>query len=506
MLPNYVQGEQLNEIPGNRRHTVDIDFSKSLCEKSVSSLMHHNIQLSALQAALQQEQLEDLNCPEPNETDIILLARFDTIRRAAIKIHADLCKTSSPVHRKSHVVKLALDTEVRGEFVRLSFIMLSKVTHKTSKIDELPTWAHLQAVVPGDGISRLSPSVNSLCGSITTNHASHPSKGLYKTRGQHPIRSNISKPIAQFKNLKAHRRKKSELLSVPRLMSILHMAFPNEKWCSTEATSMTCLEKNINSEAPVNYSWKMELGHSSVDTRTGSETIDYATKVAIYKSCGRPTKMRSVSLEDILRNSSQNISVEFQLGVAHRLAIAVLQYHSTPWLDSEWGIQDVCFFNAPDLSADDALETLYLEVKSRLCDAEKRQFVENTVEEKDGNGRIPISNMTIFRLGVALLELAYLTPFRWLREREDTGDLIAAQRLSSRMPPLGPTYQQIVQRCLKWALRRNDGLPQARLQWAIYSDVVSPLENMLRCLKIENKTLDTGVRVLVEGDEAVNAE
>ena len=115
---------------------------------------------------------------------------------------------------------------------------------------------------------------------------------------------------------------------------------------------MTCLEKNINSEAPVNYSWKMELGHSSVDTRTGSETIDYATKVAIYKSCGRPTKMRSVSLEDILRNSSQNISVEFQLGVAHRLAIAVLQYHSTPWLDSEWGIQDVCFFNAPDLSAE----------------------------------------------------------------------------------------------------------------------------------------------------------
>src|SRR5260221_332078 len=111
--------------------------------------------------------------------------------------------------------------------------------------------------------------------------------------------------------------------------------------------------------------------------RTGSEAIDYITKVAIYKSCDRPTKMRSVSLEDILRSSSQNISVEFQLGVAHRLAIAVLQYHSTPWLDSEWGIQDVCFFNAPDLSADDALETLYLEVKSRLCDAEKRQFVEN---------------------------------------------------------------------------------------------------------------------------------
>ncbi|OCK98093.1 uncharacterized protein K441DRAFT_604899 [Cenococcum geophilum 1.58] len=215
--------------------------------------------------------------------------------------------------------------------------------------------------------------------------------------------------------------------------------------------------------------------------------------------------MRSVSLEDVLRSSSQNVSVEFQLGVARRLAIAVLQYHSTPWLDSEWGIQDVCFFNAPDLSSDDALETLHLEVKSRLCDAEKSQFVENAVEENDGNDQISISNMTIFRLGVALLELAYLTPFRWLREREDMSDLIAAQRLSSRMPPLGPTYQQIVQRCLKWA-RRNDGLLQARLQWAIYSDVVSPLEHMLRCLKIENKALDTGVRVLVEGDETVDAE
>lgn len=46
------KGEQLNEIPGDRRHIVDIDFSKSICEKSVSSLMHHNNQLSALQAAL----------------------------------------------------------------------------------------------------------------------------------------------------------------------------------------------------------------------------------------------------------------------------------------------------------------------------------------------------------------------------------------------------------------------------------------------------------------------
>lgn len=215
-----------------------------------------------------------------------MLARFDTIRRAAIKVHADLYERFSPVHQKSHVAKIALDAEVRGEFARLSFIMLSKVTHETSGVDKLPTWAYFQAIVPGNDISRLSPSVNSLCGSITTSHASHPGKGLYKPRGQRPIRSNISKPIAQFKNLKAHRREKFELLSVPRLMSIPHMTFPKEKLCSTEATSMTCLEKSINSKAQVNYSWKMELDRSSVDMGAGPEAIDYITKVAVYKSQG----------------------------------------------------------------------------------------------------------------------------------------------------------------------------------------------------------------------------
>lgn len=64
------------------------------------------------------------------------------------------------------------------------------------------------------------------------------------------------------------------------------MTFPKEKLCSTEATSMTCLEKSINSKAQVNYSWKMELDRSSVDMGAGPEAIDYITKVAVYKSQG----------------------------------------------------------------------------------------------------------------------------------------------------------------------------------------------------------------------------
>ncbi|OCL03088.1 hypothetical protein AOQ84DRAFT_303486 [Glonium stellatum] len=216
--------------------------------------------------------------------------------------------------------------------------------------------------------------------------------------------------------------------------------------------------------------------------------------------------MEAVSLEDILRKSPEIVTVEFQLKVAHRLAIAVLQYHSTPWLHDKWGIQDVYFFNATDLSSDDALETLHFEVRWKNCNVEKQKFVGPMMEERDEKGRVLVSDKTLLRLGVALLELGYSKPLQWLKEREDIDDFAAAQSLSSRVPPLGPRYQQIVQNCLKWSLRKNDQFMQGRHQWAIHIDVVSPLEHMLQSLDIENKALDTGMRVLVEGDQAVNFE
>jgi len=100
-----------------------------------------------------------------------------------------------------------------------------------------------------------------------------------------------------------------------------------------------------------------------------------------------------------------------------------------------------------------------------------------TSTDGDDDARIfcGIRNMTIFNLGVALLQIG-----RW--EVLDTDDVVRIRRAASKPSKLGPRYDELTQRCLNCDFGFGDDLEKPQLQCAVYESVVCELEHMVRLL------------------------
>ena len=194
------------------------------------------------------------------------------------------------------------------------------------------------------------------------------------------------------------------------------------------------------------------------------------------------------SLEDALnaaKASSEGIPLLEKLNLAKTLALAVLQFHSTPWLQREWQSQDVVFFGIQDFTQD-PLQTPYL--KSRVLTRRNTtdQRVINSVTGQEFSNvthlRSPVRNPTLYSLGAMLTELAYDSPLQDLQKPEDDqGDphtlYWAATRLGDRVSrELGPRYADAVKICLHGAFGASSELEDLRVQKAFFDEVVQKLE------------------------------
>ncbi|OSS48635.1 hypothetical protein B5807_06748 [Epicoccum nigrum] len=123
------------------------------------------------------------------------------------------------------------------------------------------------------------------------------------------------------------------------------------------------------------------------------------------------SKMHSIF--DAMRCDVENaLDMNDQIRIAHRISRAILQYNDTPWLNSRWHLRDMRFFGLEDDLNEDTQKTLH--VSSELsppnnnsttrCSMEDIQGTRNTVSDEIRYG---INNMTLFFLGVALLEIAH---------------------------------------------------------------------------------------------------
>lgn len=194
------------------------------------------------------------------------------------------------------------------------------------------------------------------------------------------------------------------------------------------------------------------------------------------------------SLEDALvaaKASSEGIPLPEKLNLAKILALAVLQFHSTPWLKREWQSQDVVFFGIQNF-AEDPLRMPYL--KSRVLtqrNTTDQQVIISTTGRECSNVthlRSPVRNQTLYSLGVMLVELAYNSPLQDLKKPEDDqGDphtlYWAATRLGDRVwRELGPKYADAVKICLHGAFGASSELEDMRVQKAFFNEVVQKLE------------------------------
>lgn len=194
---------------------------------------------------------------------------------------------------------------------------------------------------------------------------------------------------------------------------------------------------------------------------------------------------RPISLGQLIRSASRpglvgNIPVHERLGLANNLAVAVLQYHSTPWLRLSWRSDDILFFGAgentqmlelPNLSAP--------HLSAKVLGPDGQLSCASTIQVQT-LARNPI----LFSLGVVLLEIAHAASLESLKQETDLTngqedrytEFFTARRLAkSKRSVMGITYHNIVEQLVECVFPCGDDLNNDQLQVAFHSNIICPL-------------------------------
>ena len=204
---------------------------------------------------------------------------------------------------------------------------------------------------------------------------------------------------------------------------------------------------------------------------------------------------KTCSLAEVLTKASEDdFEADDRLKLAHRLSKTVLQFHSTPWLDDEWYIENFHLFGAPSHASDAAFQLLHLDAQFPNCRERSTPLSAEGVakpsiaDKKFGSFSLSIldlchgiRNMTLFSLGVALLEIGQWAPLQFTK----LDDPLLAVRTMARGPmQLGSKYREIVRMCLECDFGYGNDLSKTDLQGAVYGSVVCQLEDMVKRLSV----------------------
>jgi hypothetical protein len=210
---------------------------------------------------------------------------------------------------------------------------------------------------------------------------------------------------------------------------------------------------------------------------------------AKYIRPARTQQTTIYSIFDIMRHDPDEVLlVENQLKLAHKAALAILQFTDTPWMTQRWRLSDISYFGSPQIFDVAALKTLHLSSQLSMLNQSSSHAVamegvsETTVSDEIRYG---INNLPLFFLGVALLEIAHWTPLESKMIPRDHDDQVyTARRLALGRAPLGPDYQKIVQKCLQCNFGFGTKLNSKSLQTAVYNDVICELDAMIENLSL----------------------
>jgi hypothetical protein len=193
------------------------------------------------------------------------------------------------------------------------------------------------------------------------------------------------------------------------------------------------------------------------------------------------------TIRDALKEEVYDVlEVVDRVKIAHKLALATLQYNETPWLRNRWRLEDLRYLGTASSFNVTALDTLHFTSQisqsprpnTSNCQMDDVQQATSTVVDEVRYG---INNTPLFFLGIALLEIAYWKPIEEkMTSTDENNQVFAARRLMlDRGAPLGPEYQKIAQKCLECNFGFGNKLSNKGLQSAVYNDVVCQLHEMI---------------------------
>jgi hypothetical protein len=222
------------------------------------------------------------------------------------------------------------------------------------------------------------------------------------------------------------------------------------------------------------------VGYLDVEAMPTVRLIFYdASKLATKKREPPSTTQEATPINNLIKS----LQILQQITLAHTLAEAVLQYHSTSWLPQAWTLQDVSYFkdtaqsDAKDLA--NAMKSLHL--SSRLSDhrTPELEAKENNLDLRYTYG---IRNLTLAKLGVALLEICAQRDLTVPSLDRIPHEVFEARKMldekHSSIMTLGNRYLEVVRKCIYCDFACEDNLDGEALQSAVYTEVVWVLQDM----------------------------
>ncbi|PSN61667.1 hypothetical protein BS50DRAFT_578201 [Corynespora cassiicola Philippines] len=479
----------------------DLSFKENSYRKLLEDLDQWNTKLGRLsdqRYKIQKPRTPHLDCLVRKSTP----KRFTDIRIASQKLHDSLRDSWSctNISHEGHQAKLSLDASSEYGTARLDMVIAChrKPSTGTASVSkslitplESPMWLQIRSISTNEPVQQSVCKSPALLGHISSSIYTPNVPLASQLTPSHP-RPVVAKPK---KTLKRVRFDRSDPGSPPHI--------PPNKITSPRATkqqsavtftmlnlkttpSVCCHLRSAFQSAPCK---DVSLGYlESLESPQSFRFIFYDASCNRDASIAKNmpgTNAHSISLE------LAHLRVLHQLTLAHKLATAVLQYHSTSWLSQDWDLDNIsCFESAkitagsPHTSEEDitkALKTLHLSTKFPP---------ETSVTQASGDPEqmrymYGIRNLSLANLGVALLEIG-------TRQKLTTSDpdssvqahhIISARKKLLNEPNalslLGNRYAKIVRRCIDCDFSCGEDLTDEALQSAIYSDVVCALDDMI---------------------------
>lgn len=234
-------------------------------------------------------------------------------------------------------------------------------------------------------------------------------------------------------------------------------------------------------------------GHSTNDPCIGFLEKTKTFKHFVYTdSITEGTRKKPQSLKQILEivaDKKRDTDWIEKLQLARLLSLAVLRFHSTPWLSDAWGSSDVYFFGVAGSTQTGRL------LESPCLNAKFSHNPTNLQISRIQTGSSPASlasNQELFSLGVVLIELGYDAPFETVSQLDGLSvgtnaqvrDFLAARRLGESVhKKLNMTYGRLVEKCLNCNFGVATKLGDAELQSAVLIHVVNQLDVCLEQYK-----------------------
>ncbi|KAL1613242.1 hypothetical protein SLS60_001474 [Paraconiothyrium brasiliense] len=431
--------------------------------------------------------------------------RYSDIRTASQRLHDSLKESWSctNISHVGHQAKLSLDAEADHGTAQLDMVIACR---RTTSVDaskgeckvpeEPPIWLQVRSITTNEHVTQPTLESHSFLGSLSASvqTQSNPSASLAKASTPRSVIQKVKKNLKRV-HFDTSAGSTTPPNSSPRKSILLKVSEPTSAvtfaMLDLRATASVCchLSKACRS-APCK---DISLGY--LESLESPQSFKF-----IFYDAGRNTEAKMA--KNTPGRDSYSIRMELaklhtlhQLMLAHKVATAVLQYHSTSWLCRDWGLEDISYFADTTSGTKDqspgeedqitkTLQTLHL--STQFPSESSSAQCSSSSDPDELSYMYGIRNLTLAGLGVALLEVGIkqelgsvsldtsaLSPHRIISARK----VLRGEPSSPKM--LGKRYIKMARQCIDCDFSCGEDLTDEALRSAVYTDVVCTLEDMI---------------------------